>query len=107
MNSNELGAYETWLTTRGITDARHTPFYARWVRRFLQSAGAELTLTPEDRLLRFSDQIGQDATHLLMKGVNIRSIQEALGHVNVQTAEIYTHAVKAMQGAIRSPRDDL
>ncbi len=46
------------------------------------------------------------ATHLLMRGVNIRSIQEALGHSNVQTTEIYTHVVQAMQGAIRSPLDD-
>ena len=47
------------------------------------------------------------ATHLMMRGVNIRSIQEALGHANVQTTEIYTHVVKAMQGALRSPLDDL
>ncbi len=47
------------------------------------------------------------ATHLLMKGVNIRSIQEALGHSNVQTTEVYTHVVKAMQGAIQSPLDVL
>jgi site-specific recombinase XerD len=47
------------------------------------------------------------ATHLLMKGVNIRSIQELPGHSNVQTTEIYTHVVKAMQGAVTSPLDDL
>lgn len=34
------------------------------------------------------------ATHLLQKGCDIRTIQEALCHSNIQTTMIYTHIVK-------------
>lgn len=47
------------------------------------------------------------ATHLLLRGVNIRSVQEVLGHSNTQTTEIYEQVIKAMQTSIRSPLDDL
>jgi site-specific recombinase XerD len=47
------------------------------------------------------------ATHLILRGVDIRSIQQLLGHVDVRTTEIYTQLAKAMRGEIGSPLDDL
>jgi site-specific recombinase XerD len=45
------------------------------------------------------------ATHLLEGGVNIREIQELLGHSHVETTMIYTHVVRQHAPAVRSPLD--
>jgi integron integrase len=47
------------------------------------------------------------ATHLLMRGVNIREVQELLGHKNVETTMIYTHVMRDMANAPKSPLDTL
>lgn len=47
------------------------------------------------------------ATHLLMNGVNIREVQELLGHKNVETTMIYTHVLRDMSHAPKSPLDVL
>ncbi|MCX5812171.1 MAG: tyrosine-type recombinase/integrase [Proteobacteria bacterium] len=47
------------------------------------------------------------ATHLLMNGVNIREVQELLGHKNVETTMIYTHVMRDMKNAPKSPLDML
>ncbi|HET6516044.1 MAG TPA: tyrosine-type recombinase/integrase, partial [Thermodesulfovibrionales bacterium] len=47
------------------------------------------------------------ATHLLMNGVNIREVQSLLGHKHVETTMIYTHVMRDMTNAPKSPLDAL
>lgn len=47
------------------------------------------------------------ATHLLENGVNIRIVQELMGHADVKTTEIYTHVMQKNLKAVQSPLDTL
>ena len=46
------------------------------------------------------------ATHLLMNGVNIREIQDLLGHKNIETTMVYTHVMRDMSNVPESPLDN-
>jgi integron integrase len=74
--------------------------FQRAFKRAVQAAGITKPATPHT--LRHSF-----ATHLLLGGYDIRTVQELLGHSDVSTTMIYTHVLKLGGGAVRSPVDHL
>ena len=70
----------------------------RLVKRASSDAGIDKRVTVHT--LRHSF-----ATHLLLNGVNIRDIQELLGHKSLETTMIYTHVARELSTVPKSPLD--
>jgi integron integrase len=45
------------------------------------------------------------ATHLLLSGTDIRSVQELMGHKDIRTTQTYLHVLKASGHSVKSPAD--
>lgn len=97
IGSRALLCLRAYLQTRPLPHGAGEPLFLNCNNTRLSGAGIALVLDKMARRARFVRKVNPHsirhsfATHLLDNGCNLKSVQEMLGHKNLQTTEIYTH----------------
>ena len=92
-----LNAIRDYLETRPKPLAHGMPLFLNHKNARLTGAGIALVFKKMARRARFARPMNPHsvrhsfATHMLDHGCDLKSVQEILGHKNLQTTEIYTH----------------
>jgi len=92
-----LNAIREYLETRPKPLAHGLPLFLNHLNTRLTGAGIALIFRKMAKRARFARPMNPHAvrhsfaTHLLDHGCDLKSVQEMLGHKNLQTTEIYTH----------------
>ena len=101
MLENYLSTYQPGkFLIEGQAGGQYSPESIRsFLKRACKSANINKHVTPHT--LRHSY-----ATHLLESGIDLRYIQELLGHQSPRTTMVYTHVTRKSLMQVRSPLDD-
>ncbi|MFH1053676.1 MAG: site-specific tyrosine recombinase/integron integrase [Candidatus Woesearchaeota archaeon] len=90
------------FNTEYLLEGRKEKYSKKSVQKVLENSGGKIGLRVTPHMLRHSF-----ATHILESGVDLRLIQQLLGHSSVKTTQIYTQVATKEIQKIPNPLDDL